>query len=278
MGVTVDVDVRGRKNVLVDPWAVRSELAQALHEHPDADVVVAQSSGHTVANVDVLHGQPIRALDLSLYRPLDLSPLLTLSPSLESLTLRVEVDTARPELDVPGFAQLVHLSAPHPLVARSLGNLRLRLLFLSDFGGSMLTSLAALNDTLDVLSLRGAEPLVDLTGLSDGHLSAVAVERAPVLSTPWASSFDPTNQICECRGLVSIASIAEYAELQELTIGAGAPLHSVRALAELRALTSIAIWETPLVDTDLSPLLRLPNLHHVRVGSGRRYVSSIADI
>lgn len=85
-------------------------------------------------------------------------------------------------------------------------------------------------------------------------------------------------EIDGCKKIKSYASLAELLNLRELFVVSSADLPTISFIEKMPALTTLSVFETKILDHDLSYCLLHPTLKDFRSENKRSYIPSVPDV
>lgn len=270
----------GRSLVVTGAWS--PEAAESLKRGEADGLVLNYARGFTEHSLEFLEAgwgvRRLRVLDRSIE---DLTPIGRLSESLEELS----VQAAPPaELDLGLVPRVRVLGAEWALIRPTVSALdalrevitwrfdevdlhafrdhvNLRRLVVKDAPRlESLDGIGSLPD-LEVLSIIGARRLGDIADVAD--LGATLQEF----------------ELQGCRALSAIDDVASLVNLRFLGVSDCGDIESFAPIKELENLEELYAWgSTRVVDGDLSPLARLPELKEIRMQERREYGPRVAEL
>lgn len=269
-GIVIEQGMYGRRAVIISPW--REEMTKALLA---ADVL----------ELELNDGKGWRGTDL---RFLNLLPQLK---SFKLLDLRIQsIDEIHSlhqllELELITYSENEIRFSAFPLLqvcalewqpkADSLFECSsLKELFINKYDGKDLSAFSGLVN-LESLAILNS-PVETLNCLSVlNHIRSLRLGRLVCLN-----SLDGIQELTDleeleiqrCRRIGSIRQLTALTKLRTLHINDCGPIESLQPLTNLQQLQSVLFYEsTDVVDGDLTPLTKLPNLAHVSFKNRRHY-------
>jgi internalin A len=140
------------------------------------------------------------------------------------------------------------------------------------------------NPTLASLRLEESSRLQSLTGIEHlSDLTHLAILGAPVLDDIEAIRHMGSSlrelELESCPNVATLDDVELLHRLEFLGVSDCRDIESLRPLEALASLTEFFAWgSTRIVDGDLTPLLRLPNLREVRMRARTQYNPSVKDV
>lgn len=277
----IETTPHGRDLVVTGEWTAATE--RALRWKRVDGLVLNYARGFTEKNLEFLEGLRLRRLHILARTLDDLTPVHALSASLEELSVEVG---SRATLDLEQLPMLrVLWTAWSHIAGRSGSAAGLTELGLLGFAAEDFRALSNLSG-LTSLRLKGRPGLRSLDGL-------VAFPRLVELEVAGAGRLEDFSALRTqanpaalkrlsleaCTRLARLDDLAGLVELTYLNIGTCGQIESLRPLAQLAQLETLLMYEsTDILDADLSPLVALPALRHVRLMSKRKYSPSAAHL
>ena len=245
-------------------------------------LVLNYARGFQGRSLDFLDARwAVRRLDVLDRQISDLRPIGRLGPSLRSLSVQAAPDAV---LDLAELPQLRHVAGEWKVLRATLQQ--------SPCLASLITwrydlpDLAAVgrNAGLEAITIKQAPRLTTLSGVGGLHrlrkLNIVLARRlheiAPV--TSLARSLEEFK-LEDCP---AVANLDPVASLTNLRVFGCADCGSVESLAPLNALVRLEVlylWgSTRVIDRDLLPVARLPNLRDLRMQDRQDYRPRVAEL
>ena len=276
----IESGIDGRTLVVTGPWSTETERA-LIRERIDA-LQLNYARGFTDHRLDFLSAKwGLRALDVLDRAVVDLEPLHRLSETLERLSVQA---APRADLDLSGFPKLSYLAGEWLVLKRTLEEARgLGELVTWRFIETDLECLRVHPD-LERLTIKEALRLRTLSGARHARgirrLAIITGRRLGDMTDveSVAASLEEL-QLQGCPLLQSLDFAAPLVNVEFLNVGACGDIASLYPLEGLAKLQTFHAWgSTRIVDRDLTPLLRLPQLRDVRMRDRRDYTPRLAEV
>jgi hypothetical protein len=269
-GIQIEDGQFGRKAVITSTWS--EAMFDYLVEQEIAELKLNDGKGWRGSDLSFLERLP----RLQAFRIIDLT-IASVEPVhyLHELRVLGLITYCQTEIRFSAFPRLEECDLQWRPKAESLFSCKtLRKLFLDEYRGksaaafSSLTNLewlailsAPLEDIQDLSSLSGLRSL-RLANLK--HLGSLrGIERLTNMEE---------LEIHTCPAIKSIEEIGSLSRLRKLYLNDDGDIESLNPLNRLRQLESVLFYEsTNIVDGDISPLTRQPNLSRVSFRNRRHY-------
>jgi hypothetical protein len=270
----------GRWLVVTGPWM--AETVDALRRGEADGLVLNYARGFTETSLEFLDGGwGLRRLDVLDRGITDLAPIERLADSLEDLS----VQAAPPaELDLGALPYLRSVAGEWALIRSTLGEVNalesvITWVFdeadLHDFRDHVNLQRLTIKEAPYLESLSGAGGLPDLAVLG----IVLARRLRDISDLTGLSSSLRELELQDCPALSVIGEVESLVNLRFLGVNDCGDIESLIPVASLEQLESFYAWgSTRIVDGDLSPLARLPQLKEVRMQNRREYKPPLADL
>lgn len=268
--VMLEPGTYGLRAVLKTSWS--DQLAGFLIDSGTVELELNQAKGWKGNDLSFLSELPhLKSFEIFDFSIRNIAPI----HSLHNLR-RLGVTTyCRTELDFSAFPELESCGLEwRPRAVSLFDCVTLRRLFVNRYKGKDLApfsqlvnleSLAILNALVE--SLCGLSALNRLRSLRLGGL-----KRLTSLAGIEALRNLEELEIHTCRAIGSIEEVGSLLRLRKLHLNNDGDVRSLKPLERLNDLESVLFYEsTNVLDGDLSPLLRLPNLSRVSFQNRRHY-------
>ena len=278
-GYIIEDTPEGRSLVVTGRW---SEAAARAVAGGEADgLVLNYARGFCERSLDLLEGGwPLRRLSVLDRSIVDLDPIGRMA-GLEKLSVQAAADAV---LDLGPLARLRSISGEWSLIGRTLGvTAELECVSTWMFGD---VDMHAFRDhvALKTLTIKDAPYLESLAGLGDlPDLAALTIVGAPRLH-----EIDEIGELSaslrelkfeECPRIEAIDAVEPLVGLRFLGISESGDIASLAPIGSLSQLETFYAWGTTrILDGDLSPLERLPQLKEIRMRNRRGYKPAVGDL
>ncbi len=267
--------------MLVPTGRWTAEAADALHDPAVDGLALSYTDGFSEPDLEFLEPWPIQILVVLDRKLRDLRPVERLAGTLQSLF----VDAADGAVvDLSEFERLRKLEADWAHVSETISAARnLREVIFWPYGGADLEPLTE-NVRLERITLKDSRSLESLRGVERlPRLEELAVMRAPFLHdiSDLCAVRSPIRElnIEEAMGVEALDDLVELDGVTWLGVSDLGPIESLKPLEALRNLETLYAWGTTRVlDNDLTPLTRLPNLSQLRMRNRREYRPQVTEI
>lgn len=280
MSFIVEERSNGLDLIVTGDW---SPAARMVLERGDADgLVLNYARGFREQSLEFLGALPIRKLDLLARSVSDLSPVLSLAPTLEEL--RVQSDP-RAAIDLASLPRLRTLAASWPQVRSSIMfAAQIEDLSIAAYSEPDLEPLAGLS-SLTSLVMKERPKLRSLEGLeSFPWLAQLGVFLASSLTDIRALGHRPRPalqvlQLQACKKVNDIEAVSSLESLRFFDLSEGGEIPSVAPLAQLVNLERLHLYDTTkITDGNLQPIVELPRLRDFRMQNRRHYSPSVSEV
>jgi hypothetical protein len=280
-GYVFEEEAEGRALVVTGPWS--DEAAEAMVRGEADGLTLNYARGFVGSDLGFLDsGLGVRRLKLLDRGIADLGPIARLGGSLETLSVQA---ASSAELDLGALPHLRSVAGEWALISGTLGSVdALESVITWRFDES---DLHAFRDHVGLqrLTIKEAPYLESLAGVGDlSELSVFVVGLARRLSdisdvAGPASSSLREFKLESCSAISSLDDVEHLCELRVLGFSECGEIESLAPLDSLRHLEEVYAWgSTRIVDGDLSPLARLPQLREIRMRDRRGYKPRVADL
>jgi hypothetical protein len=270
----------GRTLVVTGRWS--REAAEVL-ERGDADgLVLNYARGFCEGDLEFLDMRlGVRRLNVLDRGIADLGPIARLGEALEELSVQA---SERAELDLGTLPHLRSLAGEWGLIGDTLSRLdELQIVITWRFNE---IDLHAFRDHLALqhLTIKEAPYLESLSGVGDlPEVSSVGVLLARRLrDISDVAGLASSLRELELQDCPALSALDDVEPLVNLRFFGCSNCGDVESLAPVGALTQLEVlyaWgSTHVIDRDLSPLARLPQLREIRMRDRRGYKPTVADL
>lgn len=273
----IERDESGDTLVVTDSWTDQIDRLLADGRADGLDLNYAK--GFKDTDLGVLQAWPLKRLAVLARTIKDLSPVLRLADTLESLSVQT---SPKALIDIAQLPSLTALAAEWSQIRSSVSEApRLRDLMVRAYDEPDLTPLRW-NTALARLRFKERPRIRHLAGVDVFQsLEHLAVYLAPLqdleaLGVEVPALRELQVESCPVRDLSPLAIQRRLTFLNASDCG---DLVSLRPLGELSDLSTLWLFGTTrVVDDDLSPLSELPRLRELRMRSRRSYSPSVEAI
>ena len=265
--------------VVTGDWSSKARDALSAGKANGLDLNYAK--GFRERDLRFLEGLPLRRLRILSRTMSDLTPLYSLSETLESLSVQTNPRTV---IELERLPRLRNLSASWSQIRGSIAFLpHLRRLFVLGYAESDLTPLATLSELVSLVMkdyphVRSLDGMGDLSNLTElgVHLARGLEDISSLRAGPWLLS---RLQLSHCRRIPDIGPVAGCPALELLDFSECGDIPSVKPLTGLTRLEGLHLWgSTKVLDGDLRPVASLSNLRDFKMQSRPPYSPSVKDI
>jgi len=267
----------GTDLVVTGDWS--SQARKEILDGNADGLVLNYAKGFRERDLRFIEGLPLRRLDILARTHSDLTPIYTLSSTLEELSLQ----TAPTPVDLSRLPSVVRVGATWSQVEATIHSLPgLQDLFVLAYDEPDLSALFG-NKELVSLSMKDRPRVQTLDGVEDfTWLRHLALPLAPVHSLEPLTSASPLLKVLDfshCRNIGSIAPIGPLEGLLRVDFSDCGDIESVGVFDSLKLVEDILMWgSTRVVDGDLSPLARLSRLRTLRMKPRKTYRPPVSEI
>jgi hypothetical protein len=266
---------------LVATGAWTKEADEVLSSGRADGVDLNYAKGFKDTRLDFLQEWPLKRFTLLARTVKDLTPIYRLAPSLESLSVQTAPSAL---IDLGRLPNLTELSADWRQVRDSIGDAHdIRDLFVHRYAEPDLAALSGLV-RLQRLRMKDRPSLESLDGLN----ALIALNHLGIYLASNLHDIDAMRNayrgldvlhLESCRQVRDLAPISGHTALTLLNVSDSGDIESLAPLSTLGNLEVVWLYGTTrIVDGDLAPLARLPQLRELRMQSRRAYQPTVADI
>jgi hypothetical protein len=270
----------GRTLVVTGRWSSRAEDALVRGE---ADgLVLNYARGFCESSLEFLAaGWGVRNLDILDRKIVDLEPIGRLGDSLQELSVQAD---PRAELDLGALSHLRSVAGEWGLIRPTLSRVEaLQSVITWRFDEAELRAFSN-HFALERLTIKEAPYLASLSGVADltklEKLGVILARNLHDISdiAGLASSLRELK-FEDCPGIDSLDDVESLVNLRVVGFSDCGDVKSLKPVRRLERLEEFYAWgSTRIVDQDLSPLPRLPQLKEIRMRDRRGYTPRVVDL
>ena len=267
---------RGTDLVVTSDWNQRA--AQALEAGEANGLTLNYARGFRERDLGFIEGLPIKRLTVLARTHNELTPIYSLSATLESLDLT----TGPAKIDLTRLPNLTSLSAEWSQIADTIGTLpMLRSLFVLSYTEPNLDALSR-NSELRSIRMKDRPRIATLDGIEAfPWLTQVQFPLAPIDDLSPLEQASPLLEDVDfesCRSIDVLAPLRALPGLRRINFGDCGDLDSVAFLRATPLVDTVLMWGTRLRDHDLSALHDLAELRLLRMQDRKEYSPRVTEI